>query len=415
MKPLFIIDKWCDGNKAWGTSAWENNFLSSYKTFFNNNSDVMCFHFDEFNILNKNRNANEYLINLIYNKKPDFIFFVTNKFPNSSNNTISIKSLEIIKSLGIKIISFFGDLEHVLQLKIANLLKNYSTIVFYSALSSPAYRISESNIFRYSWVPKDPKFFFRGNFNGIIPVSYVGSPKLERIKLINYLIYNKIDVYCSGGERTNNLPVKKYCNILRNSKISLSFSRANSYHVINARTFEALLCGTMLLEQYSLETPKFFKPYVDYVPFFSRKDCLEKIKYYLANNIERETIARSGNQRVNLYFSNNRFWSEILKIIKSDKEIHTKVVKKKFTRKKYWELPLSNLTPPRFEKNIYKDFSEIRKLQFYFLNYVYENNFFNMIYINIVNFFCWPYLPYKLPYKILSYINRNFLKKNDTQ
>src|SRR3989338_7599288 len=104
----------------------------------------------------------------------------------------------------------------------------------------------------------------------------------------------------------------EYAEIFRRSKITLSFSRATFSHVINARPFEAMLCGAMVLEQEGLETPKLYTPFVDYVPYFSDKDLLEKARYYLARDEERRQIAHNGRLKTETLYSAERFWRLLL-------------------------------------------------------------------------------------------------------
>ncbi len=103
----------------------------------------------------------------------------------------------------------------------------------------------------------------------------MGSPKKERLKLIKYLNNRNIKITVFGGGRNSNISVKEYANYNKKSKISMSFSQNSSCHVINARTFETLACNSMPLEE-GVETPKFFIPFDDYVPYYSRRDCEEK-------------------------------------------------------------------------------------------------------------------------------------------
>ena len=130
---------------------------------------------------------------------------------------------------------------------------------------------------------------------------------------INYLRASGINVYAIGGERHDHLDVSEYANILRRSKITLGFSRSSSYHVINARAFEATLCGALLLEEEGVETPQMFTPYVDYVPYDSLDDLVVKAKYYLANENARNVIAESGCGKCHVRYSAQHFWQSVFK------------------------------------------------------------------------------------------------------
>ena len=49
LKVLFILDKWCAGNKNSGISEWETNIWKSLES--TGLADVVVFHFDEYRTL----------------------------------------------------------------------------------------------------------------------------------------------------------------------------------------------------------------------------------------------------------------------------------------------------------------------------------------------------------------------------
>jgi len=99
----------------------------------------------------------------------------------------------------------------------------------------------------------------------------MGSPKIERLKLIRYLNNKNINIAVFGGERNGDISVKGYAKYIKKLKISLGFYRNLNRHVINARSFETLVCNSILLKEEGVEIPKFFIPFEDYVPYCSRR------------------------------------------------------------------------------------------------------------------------------------------------
>lgn len=167
------------------------------------------------------------------------------------------------------------------------------------------------------WVPKDPTYFNNQGNDRDIAISYSGSPKKNRLLRIRYLEKNGISVLSGGGERQEHRATAEYANIYKRSKIALSFSRANLSHVVNARPFEAMLCGAMLLEQENFELPKMYVPFVDYVPYVNNKDLLRKTRYYLVHEDERKKIAKNGTEKTRTLYSAERFWDLVI-----EKAIH---------------------------------------------------------------------------------------------
>ncbi len=407
MNVLFVLDKWCHGLKRNGISAWESNFVSSYKELYPT-IKVTEFNFDFQRFANgPSVNLNDKLINLIHSIRPNFIFLVIYELPNDSDTIISVDSLRRIKNLGVPIVTIFGDLEHKAQCRIVKFIEPYCDLIYYTALVAPGNRLKIPRL-HYVWVPKDPRYFHSNHtgYKRSIDISYLGTPKGDRVKVINYLRQCGVNIYSNGGERTGNIGLDEYTNILRDSKISLSFSRADGNHVTNARTFEVIACGAMLLEQEGLETPRLFKPFVDYVPFYNKADLLDKVRYYTLHNVERDQIVRSATQRYNRFYTAQRFWNEINEkygCIQLPLKFHS-VTDKSSPLDEFWSLEHSNRKVPKFDRTIYDGVSPVLILKYSFLNRIAEVEALNRLH----KFLLWCV---QLPNRIIVKIYLKFIKK----
>ena len=78
-----------------------------------------------------------------------------------------------------------------------------------------------------------------------------------------------------------------------------------------SRVWEALWSRTFLLEEFNPITAVYLEPDVDYVPFFNLKDLLDKIKYYLENDEERDKIRLQGRATVEKYYNVRNYWDNI--------------------------------------------------------------------------------------------------------
>ena len=81
------------------------------------------------------------------------------------------------------------------------------------------------------------------------------------------------------------------------------------------RVYEALWCRTFLLEEYNAITTRYFEPYVDYVPFTTFNDLVDKIRYYLENDDERDRIRLQGRATIEKYYSARLYWENIFETI----------------------------------------------------------------------------------------------------
>ncbi len=134
----------------------------------------------------------------------------------------------------------------------------------------------------------------------------------HRFAGISALRSNGIDVHQTGGQREYRLPVDEYARIHMRSKIALNFCyHHNGETQMKGRVLEVLLCGAMLLEEKNGETAKLFEPMIDYVPFSDEKDLVDKVKYYLAHDDEREEIAINGHQKAKEKYNGEVWWKTV--------------------------------------------------------------------------------------------------------
>ena len=140
-----------------------------------------------------------------------------------------------------------------------------------------------------------------------------GLGREERQKALQYLLDNGIKLIVGGSEGRDHFTTEDYADGYKRAKIAVSFSRAHGMNVVNARPFEAMICGAMLIEQESPELAKMFVKDVEYKEWINEVDLLEKVKYYLSHEEERAAIAKAGQERIEKDYSATSFWTEVLK------------------------------------------------------------------------------------------------------
>ena len=177
----------------------------------------------------------------------------------------------------------------------------------------------------------DPRDFLDKGLNRDIDVSFVGGidPQRwpDRVRMINFLRANGVNVVAVGGQRAKRLSWEEYATYLNRSKISLSFTVVDLYartldgsamvqrrtSQLKGRVFETLSCAAMLMEDDGMQTREFFEPGVDYVMFQGQDDLLKKVRYYLAHEEERRAIACSGHRKVTDIYNARNCWGYIFK------------------------------------------------------------------------------------------------------
>lgn len=166
------------------------------------------------------------------------------------------------------------------------------------------------------WPPEDDHLYHPPK-NGIrdIPASFLGqasSYRSYRTEVIDYLKEIGVPGFFRTNDRNSQVSHAEYADIMRRSKISINFSLSVNSHQFKSRILEILLSGTLLMESENEQIKKLFTPMVDYVPFSSKEDLVEKIRYYSQNeNLMNEISMNGRNKALNLY-SSKIFWKKIL-------------------------------------------------------------------------------------------------------
>lgn len=117
------------------------------------------------------------------------------------------------------------------------------------------------------------------------------------------------------GSDTGNMPELSGCNkgyvdyhtqmplVFTGSKINLNISLRSIHSGIPLRVLDIMACGGFVLSNRQPEMADCFAEGTEIVTFDSPDECLEKARYYLGHDREREKIAAAGQRKVQEAFS----------------------------------------------------------------------------------------------------------------
>ena len=146
-----------------------------------------------------------------------------------------------------------------------------------------------------------------------IAVSFIGSLSAAHARRISILerLCERLDIRIWGAG-ADSLPLgsrirecyagnawgAEMYGILRRSKITLNthIGIAGNF-ANNCRLFEATGAGALLVTDWKANLKEMFEPGREVVAYRNTEECVEQVEYYLANDVEREVIARAGSQR----------------------------------------------------------------------------------------------------------------------
>jgi spore maturation protein CgeB len=127
-------------------------------------------------------------------------------------------------------------------------------------------------------------------------VSFVGAAHGDRKQRISELKSQGIEVTCFGhGWDNGSVTAEEIPQIVRESVISLNFANAyKGQNQVKARTFEVPGAGGFLLTESASGLERAYIPDKEIAVFYSTEDLVKKIKYFVENSIQRDTIAQAG-------------------------------------------------------------------------------------------------------------------------
>lgn len=156
----------------------------------------------------------------------------------------------------------------------------------------------------FSPIEKDIEYCFLGQ---------ISSYRNTRKEFIDFLKRQNLGGYLSTQDRNQQMSHEEMGQILGRSKIGINFAFSVGMNQLKGRVFEILFSGAMLLESENEQTASLFENGKDYISFTTKEDMVEKIKFYLANNQERDRIAKNGRNTAIEKYTGTIFWQTIFK------------------------------------------------------------------------------------------------------
>lgn len=349
MKILYIAMKYDYGDPTRGFSFEHYNFYDSLKKMNNKENKVIYFPFDE--IIQKfgRDKMNAKLSEAVEENKPDLCFFFL--FRDEIKKEIIKK---ITESKKIITFNWFTD-DHW---RFDNFSKYYASCFHWiSTTDSQAkekyHKIGYKNVIKTQWACNH--FLYRPfDLPKIYDVSFIGQPHGNRKKIIEKIKKAGINIECWGrGWPNGRISQEEMIRIFSQSKINLNLTKSSgaiswktplkvflykkkekiklafpnqwldnlksilgkTREQIKGRNFEVPGCRCFLLTGDADNLKDYYKDGKNIVIYKNTNDMIDKIRYYLKHNKEREAIALSGYKQTLKEHTYEKRFNEIFKII----------------------------------------------------------------------------------------------------
>lgn len=167
------------------------------------------------------------------------------------------------------------------------------------------------------WTVHDPGLFYTGMWDRSQALTCVGDweqPVRRRIR--QRLDQAGIAYTLTGGQR-HTVEYETYARSCRRSQMLINTNNHPTCAVVKGHVFEAISCGALLLEQHyeSGGTHHRLTSHLEYVPYESDDELVERIQYYQHHAGQRDAIAQNGARAYWTRYSPFHFWSRVWQFV----------------------------------------------------------------------------------------------------
>jgi hypothetical protein len=281
-----------------------------------------------------------------------------------------------------KIIVMLSDSEHLFEINDRYYAQAADLVWLLSPATEDMFRLYGCNVV---WTQGfDMQRYPVGEMNKCFDVSFVGGiQRSNRLEYINYLKDNGINVELAGyGTNRGLISTQEKNEIVYKSKINLNFTGVENkdkrifqrVKQPKGRPMEVSMLGGFTLSEYSYGMEKMFDIDTEIDVFHNKEELLDKVKFYLENDVECNKKAQRAYQRaVNDYETKNSFTKVLNELSKINHANKTYFIDEEFS---------SRFTSTRFYhftkfllsakyKAAYNELSSIRKYKNLSLRNVY--------------------------------------------
>jgi len=231
----------------------------------------------------------------------DLVFFALGLFPLKINQ---------LDKIDCSTICFLTDDDWMFESRIKYITSFFNYVVTPYKYTFHKYKkLGISNIILSQWAC-NKKIFYPMEIPKTIDASFIGGPHGDRIELITFLKENGINIQIFGAGWKNIKQLRNHwggylsatnmVKVINRSKINLNPAMTSSMSglQIKGRTFEIPGCRSFQLTENNPFIYDYFEKDKEIVTYDNYGDLVDKIKYYLEHESERESISQAAYKRV---------------------------------------------------------------------------------------------------------------------
>ncbi len=285
------------------------DFTNWSKGLTNIFSEVVSFNFVEAFVLHGTGAANGKILEIAATENPDYVVWPSMTFEILESTLGALQ--ETSKVVGF----FFDDLA-----RFESYSKYYIPYVDYIITCD-----SRQSVEKYNEAGIDAQFMInsasRSFFENLdideyrTDIVFIGNRIADREIFIHELKRSGFDVaFYGAGWPNGRISSLKMVELINTAKINLNFVKTydlSGSFQFKGRIFEVCMCGGFLLTEYIPGIEDYLKIGEEIECFKTKEEMVEKVKYYLEHEKEREQIAAAGYEKVKKLYSLESFFGNI--------------------------------------------------------------------------------------------------------
>jgi len=254
------------------------------------------------------KNVREFVSNIIDKNNIEVLVYQ----PGPRDYYFSIEFFQLLREK-VFTVMMVTDVAYYFYIKDIYYAQAMDLVVVYDCLSK--YRFRQYGIEAISFYSSydKSKYFKIDNIKKDIDLSFVGNMLIEkeRTKNIGQITRNGFDVEVFGiGSKNGQISLEEMVKIFNRTKINLNFTGIGQWNALRkepninlrikqmkGRMTEISMCGGFVLSEYVPGIDQVYEVDKEIVVFHTQDEMIEKIKYYLEHEDQREAIANNGYRR----------------------------------------------------------------------------------------------------------------------
>jgi len=241
----------------------------------------------------------EQLEEIIHKEKPDMLFYS----PSDDLAGILHSSLKVITDSTDTQTVLWMNHHHELRNEEATLWVGCADFIIMLSPETASHYIAAgfgAKVIKSQW-GFNPYTYASTSFSRSREVSFCGTAKGNRSEILDQMKQCglPVDIFGSGWHDDTHIPLSDMVRIFNQSKINLNLGDIADFTTpqIKKRTFEVPGCRGFLLTTPADHLDEYYEPGKEVVIASSPEELIDKCRYYLNHDEEREVIARNGYER----------------------------------------------------------------------------------------------------------------------